>query len=95
MLFEFKVVGLARRIEPIDEISKSLKQCKGQLHGIKCDVSKEEEILKAFQLTREKFGPVHVLVNNAGIAKDASLCDGDAQQWKDVLGTTPIPSNNS
>ncbi|KAH1018927.1 hypothetical protein HUJ05_006609 [Dendroctonus ponderosae] len=79
------VVGLARRKEQIDEVSKSLKKCKGQLHGIRCDMSKEEEILKAFQLATEKLGPVHVLVNNAGIVQDSTLSDGDAQQWRNVL----------
>ncbi|XP_030047391.1 15-hydroxyprostaglandin dehydrogenase [NAD(+)] [Microcaecilia unicolor] len=34
---------------------------------IKCDVSKEDQLKDAFQKTVERFGKLHVVINNAGI----------------------------
>jgi NADP+-dependent farnesol dehydrogenase len=40
---------------------------KGEIHALKCDISKEEEILNAVKWTREKLGGADVLINNAGV----------------------------
>ncbi|KAK9869637.1 hypothetical protein WA026_003382 [Henosepilachna vigintioctopunctata] len=80
-----KVIGLARRVELIEENAKKLTGKSGELHGIKVDVRNTQEILEVFELIEEKFGPIHVLVNSAGIAKNTSLSDGDIEAWKAVL----------
>lgn len=41
--------------------------------GIKCDVTSTEEVDAAFKAVEEKFGPVEILVSNAGITKDTLL----------------------
>lgn len=41
--------------------------------AIKCDVTKTDEIDAAFKEVEEKFGPVEILVSNAGITKDTLL----------------------
>ncbi|MBQ5426263.1 MAG: 3-oxoacyl-[Pseudobutyrivibrio sp.] len=41
--------------------------------AIKCDVSNETEVAEMFAVVKEKFGPVDVLVNNAGVTKDGLL----------------------
>lgn len=43
----------------------------GEFYPVKCDVSKEQDILDAFAWVKETFGGVDVLVNNAGISKYA------------------------
>ena len=45
----------------------------GDFFAIKCDVTSQTEIDAAFTAVEEKFGPVHVLVANAGITKDLLL----------------------
>ncbi|KAL3282664.1 hypothetical protein HHI36_005839 [Cryptolaemus montrouzieri] len=80
-----KVVGLARRSERVEEMSKKLTGKKGVLHGLKVDVSIPEEIIEAFEVIEKRFGPVHILVNNAGLLKYTSLMDGDYKQWKETF----------
>lgn len=68
-----KVFGLARRVDKIEEIKKNAGEVKGEIIPLKGDVGKEEEIIKAFEVIKEKFGTIHILVNNAGIARFGSL----------------------
>lgn len=61
-----KVVGLARRIDKLQQIGERLASAKGSFHSVQCDVTKEEEILKAFKLAKD-LGGVDILINNAGV----------------------------
>ena len=45
----------------------------GDFFAIKCDVTSQTEIDAAFTAVEDKFGPVQVLVANAGITKDLLL----------------------
>jgi NAD(P)-dependent dehydrogenase (short-subunit alcohol dehydrogenase family) len=69
-LISFKVIGLARRIE---ELACSLADQPGALFPISCDVTKEDNILEAFKWVVENVGPVHILINNAGLTKLTNL----------------------
>lgn len=43
------------------------------LFGVQCDVTSAEQVDAAFAAVEEKFGPVEVLVSNAGITKDTLI----------------------
>jgi 3-oxoacyl-[acyl-carrier protein] reductase len=51
----------------------------------KCDVSKYEEVEKFFQYLEKEYQGLDVLVNNAGIRKDAVLAMMKEAEWHDVL----------
>ncbi|GAB0092771.1 hypothetical protein DMENIID0001_078050 [Sergentomyia squamirostris] len=72
------VIGLARRVERIEALKKDLPpNLQGNLHAVKCDVSKEEEIIKAFTSIDQKFNGIDVLINNAGILRLLDLIKSD------------------
>ncbi|RZC36476.1 adh short, KR, and/or NAD binding 10 domain containing protein, partial [Asbolus verrucosus] len=77
-----KVVGLARRIELIEEMICTLTDAPGELYAVKCDVTNEEEILEAFSWVKENLGPVHILVNNAGTIRPTDLLEGSTEEWR-------------
>ncbi|KAF2893588.1 hypothetical protein ILUMI_12584 [Ignelater luminosus] len=85
-----KVVGLARRKEKIQELSKKLEGKKGKLYAYQTDMAKEEDILKAFQWVKDSLGPVHILVNSADFTRDANLTEADSQLWKEVFDTNVL-----
>lgn len=62
------VIGLARRSELIDEIE-------GKIYARRCDASNLESIKKTFAWIEEKFGSIHILVNNAAILHKLSVFD--------------------
>lgn len=74
-----RVIGLARRVERVDKLKSKVKKTPtGELHGFKCDISREEDILAAFKWINAKFGGVDVLVNNAGVMRlDTTLLARD------------------
>ncbi|XP_060520015.1 farnesol dehydrogenase-like [Cylas formicarius] len=84
------VAGLARRKEKVEELSKKLSGEKGKLVAVQCDVTKESDIVTAFEYVLKNLGPTHILVNNAGLAQASSLIDGDTQAWKRVLDTNVL-----
>lgn len=53
----------------------------------KFDVSSDEAVTAGIQAIEAEFGPVEVLVNNAGITRDATMHKMDHKQWQDVLDT--------
>nr|XP_023022923.1 farnesol dehydrogenase-like [Leptinotarsa decemlineata] len=79
------VVGLARRIDKMEELARTLSGKRGYLYPVKCDITVESDILDAFQYVKNNLGPIHVLVNNAGVAKNTTLMDGDTESWKQIL----------
>jgi len=50
-----------------------------------CDVSKYEEVEKFFEYIDKKYEGFEILVNNAGIRKDAVLAMMKESEWHDVL----------
>jgi NAD(P)-dependent dehydrogenase (short-subunit alcohol dehydrogenase family) len=51
----------------LQTLVEEVKGCKGKIHAVQGDVSKEEDVIRVVKWTREKLGGADVLVNNAGI----------------------------
>jgi NADP+-dependent farnesol dehydrogenase len=72
------VVGLARRPDRIEALKSNIpERMQKNVHAMKCDVSKEPQIIATFAEIEKKFGGVDVLVNNAGIIRTTSLIAPD------------------
>ena len=56
-----------------------------EFFGVKCDVTQTDEVDAAFTAIEEKFGPVEVLVSNAGVTKDVLLLRMSETDFVDVL----------
>lgn len=79
-------MGLARRENKIQEIASTLQGSKAKLYALKCDVTNEEEVKQVFQQIVTNIGPVHILVNSAGVAIQHTLSDGNVADWRKILG---------
>ncbi|XP_018325332.1 farnesol dehydrogenase-like isoform X2 [Agrilus planipennis] len=84
------VAGFARRKEGVEEFAKGLQRTNGKLYGVKVDVSKEKEIIEGFNWVKKNLGPVHILINNAGIIRNNTLIDGNFEQWKEIFDTNVL-----
>ncbi|MEO6733540.1 MAG: SDR family oxidoreductase [Ferruginibacter sp.] len=57
----------------------------GSAISYKCDVSKEDEVRQMFGDVINQFGTVDILINNAGLQKDAPFTEMTLDQWNYVL----------
>jgi 3-oxoacyl-[acyl-carrier protein] reductase len=55
------------------------------VYGVKCDVTSAAEVEAAFAAVEARFGPVEVLVSNAGITKDTLLLRMSEEDFASVL----------
>lgn len=55
--------------------------------AVKCDVTSQQEVDALFAQIESTWGPVEVLIANAGINKDALLMRMTEEQWDDVIET--------
>ncbi|KAJ3651596.1 hypothetical protein Zmor_017625 [Zophobas morio] len=77
------VVGVDCRPELVEEHAKTLSNKKGKLHAFKADLRKEEDILSLFKWTTKNLGPVHILVNCAGIGSAGKpFTSGKPEEWR-------------
>src|SRR5262245_13476792 len=56
------------------------------LLGIVADVGRSEDVQRMVSQTQERFGRIDLLVNNAGITRDALLVRMKDADWDEVLG---------
>lgn len=75
------VVGDDSAQEVADEIERNGSH--SYIH--KADISKEDQVQKMFQTMCEKFGTIDILINNAGIQRDAPIERMTLQQWNAVI----------
>lgn len=59
-----------------------------------CDVRDRGQVAAFVSQAKQRFGSVHYLVNNAGIATDGALWRLTEQDWNDVIATNLIGANN-
>ncbi|KAJ8667741.1 hypothetical protein QAD02_009404 [Eretmocerus hayati] len=78
------VVGLARRETQMEENMKSAEG-PGKFHAVKCDITKEEDVLAAFDWIKKSLGALNILVNNAGVANHSSVEDTATADLEQVI----------
>src|SRR5579864_1214108 len=55
------------------------------LHYAQADVCEPESLGKAFDSARSSFGPIHILVNNAGQGRSAPFVKTDFALWRSMM----------
>lgn len=83
------VAALARREDRLIELKNNLSEdLRDKIRVIKCDVTCETEVMRAFRLVDKYMGGTHILINNAGIVRPNELTrKGNTSDIKDVLDT--------
>jgi NAD(P)-dependent dehydrogenase (short-subunit alcohol dehydrogenase family) len=70
-------------IEAIEEFREEEKS--DRLVFLRCDISKENEVKKAFKSSVERFGQIDGLVNNAAIARNKPVTELSLAEWQRVI----------
>jgi 3-oxoacyl-[acyl-carrier protein] reductase len=83
----FRVIAIARKQS--DEFATAKREVdesgQGALHFVACDLAEIETIPEMVKKLRAEFGPVHALVNSAGISVDGVLALTSIAQMEQIV----------
>jgi 3-oxoacyl-[acyl-carrier protein] reductase len=71
--------------EQADEVVNAIQSAGGKAAAVGGDVAEYEQAEEIVRQTADELGGLHILVNNAGIAKDALIYNMDPGEWLDVM----------
>ena len=69
-----------------EAVAEEIEAAGNRALAVKADVSKEAEVQAMFRQIIERFGTLHILVNNAGLQRDAAFAEMTLEQWSFVIG---------
>jgi len=72
--------------EMADQVVAQIATDGGKAIIYQCDVSKEDQVIKMFADVVAQLGTVDILINNAGLQRDAKFVEMTLEQWNFVLG---------
>ncbi len=83
----FAVVVAGRRPEPLDAVVGEIEGLQGRALGVPTDVGDPGSVEALFKATKDKFGRLDVLFNNAGFGAAGLLEDLEFAKWNGVIGS--------
>jgi len=82
-----KVTLVARRAEALAAAVDEINRSGGKAQSVVLDVTVAEKIDAAMAEAEKKFGPIHAVVNNAGVTATRPALDQDERAWDSVIDT--------
>jgi len=82
-----RVILAARNLEKLDSAAAELRANGHEAFTVELDLASHESIKSAFAKAVQSVGPIEILVNNAGITKDALALRMKKEDWDTVIDT--------
>jgi glucose 1-dehydrogenase len=79
------VVNYVSKPETAQAVVDKIKASGSKAVAIKADVSNEAEVISMFKQAVKEFGTIDILINNAGLQKDAKFEEMTLEQWNIVM----------
>ena len=81
------VICVARSEDKIKELSSEIENKGGRAIPIACDIGDGDAFSNTIKSVVDQFGKLDILINNAGITRDALLMRMNESQWDEVIQT--------
>lgn len=78
---------VASDLGSVAETVEAIRENGGQAIGVKCDVTKQQDIKEMVNLAEETYGDVNILVTAAGICERTGAADITESEWDFVQNT--------
>jgi 3-oxoacyl-[acyl-carrier protein] reductase len=82
-----RVALAARNVEQLESLASEIHTRNGEAFVVPMDLSDAESIKEAIAKAAQDFGPIAILVNNAGITKDGLAMRMKKPDWDVVIAT--------
>lgn len=80
-----KVVIADIRVEDAERVAAAIRSEKKQAMSVQCDVADKDSVHAAAELARQQFGPITMLINNAGIVLGKLFKDATVEEMEKVI----------
>src|SRR6516164_9478323 len=80
------VVNYVGGAAPANEVAAAISKFGARSLPLQADVSQESQVQAMFAQMLKEFGTIDILINNAGLQKDAPLEEMTLAQWNTVIG---------
>jgi NAD(P)-dependent dehydrogenase (short-subunit alcohol dehydrogenase family) len=74
-------------VDALTSAVDQIKQTGGAAQSVRLDVTATDSVGKALEDAQARFGPIHGLVNNAGVTATRPALDQDERAWDSVIDT--------
>ena len=81
----FDVVVASPEVEKNEEVAETIRQCGGNTMTLDLDVSSRDSVKAGVDAVLKQMGRIDVLVNNAGITRDALSLRMKPEDWDKVI----------
>jgi 3-oxoacyl-(acyl-carrier-protein) reductase len=71
--------------EQAQELERLIREKGARSHGYQANASSAEDIARMVKEAQQEFGPINILVNNAGITRDKSFLKMTREMWDEVM----------
>ncbi|CAL4163577.1 unnamed protein product, partial [Meganyctiphanes norvegica] len=85
-----KVVGAARDVQKIADLSSELSGQPGSLQAVECDLRHDKDVMRLFADVQHQYGRIDVCINNAGLSHNHSLLEGKPEEWREMLDVNVV-----
>jgi NAD(P)-dependent dehydrogenase (short-subunit alcohol dehydrogenase family) len=83
----FAAVIAGRRPERLEEVAREVERFGGQVLAVPSDITDPAQVKSLFAKTKERFGRLDILFNNAGFGAAAPIEELPFERWKAVIDT--------
>ncbi len=88
------VIAVARSEEKLVDFKNQLKACKENFTYVVCDITDEDQIVKAEEEIKSNGAHIDILINNAGVWTDLALEELDSALRKKAFDTNALGNIN-
>jgi NADP-dependent 3-hydroxy acid dehydrogenase YdfG len=75
----------ARREDRLSDLAQKIEATGGKVLVVATDVTNEAQVQDLIAKTKETFGRIDILINNAGIALTGAIADANTDDWRRMI----------
>ena len=82
-----RLVLVSRNAEQLNQTAAAVRNAGSEAFCFPADVTDENQVLKVEEAAAKEAGPVHILINNAGMNLRKQVIDFTLAEWRQVMDT--------
>ncbi len=79
-----------RKAAALDEVAGVIKESGGRVLSQVMDVRDEKQVAALIDGAVSEFGPLNIMVNNAGLSHPGNIAEGTVDHWREMLETNVL-----